>query len=122
MDYYYAGSPFGTGGLTDYYIKWRNQLSDRSWLTADFHQFSSAAGIIVPADPSNTSKSFGQELDLIYSYNLTKEINFEAGYGHFWSTALLTSPNVKNVPNANPNSNWAYVQINIRPDFLLKKL
>jgi hypothetical protein len=122
MDYYYAGSPFGTGGLTDYYIKWRDQLSDRSWLTADFHQFSSAAGIIIPTDPSNTSKSFGQELDLIYSYNLTKEINFEAGYGHFWSTALLTSPNVKNVPNANPNSNWAYVQINIRPDFLLKKL
>ena len=121
MDYYYAASPFGTGGLADYYVKWKDQLSEKSWLTADIHQFSSAASIVVPADPSNNNKSFGQELDLIYSYNLTKEINFEGGYGHFWSTALLSSPNVKNVPNAKPNSNWAYIQINIRPDFLLKK-
>jgi hypothetical protein len=122
MAYYYAASPFGTGGLADYYIKWKDQLSEKSWLTADFHQFNSAARIMVPADPSNNNKSFGQEFDLIYSYNLTKEINFEGGYGHFWSTALLSSPNVKNIPNANPNSNWAYIQINIRPDFLLKKL
>jgi len=65
MDYYYAASPFGTGGLADYYVKWKDQLSEKSWLTADIHQFSSAASIVVPADPSNNNKSFGQELDLI---------------------------------------------------------
>ncbi|HEV3224487.1 MAG TPA: alginate export family protein [Puia sp.] len=120
MDYYYAASPFGKGGLTDYYVKFKRILSDKSLLTIDFHQFSSAAKVLVSSIPVN-NKSFGQELDFVYSYNLTKEISFEAGYGHYWSTALLTSANVKNVPNTNSNSNWAYIMINIHPDFLFKK-
>ena len=121
MDYYYAASPFGIGGLTDYYVKLKNKISDRSWLVVDLHQFSSAANIAVPSITNNNSKSFGQELDIVYSYNLTKEINFQGGYGHFWSTSLLTSPNVKNVPNSNTNSNWVYIMINITPQFLFKK-
>jgi hypothetical protein len=121
MDYYYAASPFGIGGLTDYYIKLKNKISDKSWLVADFHQFSSAANITAPSVPNNKIKSFGQELDIVYSYNLTKEINFQGGYGHFWSTSLLTSPNIKNVPNSNSNSNWVYIMINITPQFLFKK-
>jgi Alginate export len=114
MDYYYVGSPFGTGGLVDYYLKTKANLTDRSWLTADFHQFSSAQQI-------KGSKNFGQELDFVYSYSMTKEINLELGYCHYWSTALLSSPPVKNVTNANANSNWAYIQVNICPDFIFKK-
>jgi len=33
---------------------------------------------------------------------------------------LLTSPTVKNVPNAKSNANWTYLSINIKPEFLLK--
>jgi hypothetical protein len=114
MDYFYVGSPFGTGGLVDYYIKTKANLTNRSRIMADIHQFSSTQQI-------KGSKNFGQELDLVYSYNLTKEINLEGGFCHFWSTALLSSPQVKNVPNSNSNSNWAYIQVNICPDFILKK-
>ena len=121
MDYYYAASPFGIGGLTDYYIKLKNKISDKSWLVADFHQFSSATKVTVPSIKNNQTKSFGQELDIVYSYNFTKDINFQGGYGHFWSTSLLTSPNVKNVSNSNSNSNWVYIMINIAPQFLFKK-
>jgi hypothetical protein len=74
MDYFYAASPFGKGGLTDYYIKLKRKLSDKSWLTADFHQFSSAAKVTAPSMNVNNNKSFGEELDLVYSYNLTKKL------------------------------------------------
>jgi Alginate export len=114
MDYYYVSSPFGNGGLVDYYLKTKANLTEVSWLTTDFHEFSSAQQI-------NRSKNFGQEIDMVYSYNLTKEINLEAGYCHFWSTALLSSQVVKNVLNANSNSNWAYIQVDICPDFIFKK-
>ena len=114
MDYYYVASPFGTGGLIDFYFKSKKKMSDRSWLSADFHQFTSAHEI-------SGSRNFGQEADLVYSYNLTREIILEGGYCHFWSTSLLSSPPVKNVPDASPNSNWAYIQINICPDFIFKK-
>jgi hypothetical protein len=118
MDYFYAASPFGKGGLVDYYIKSKYKPSDKFWLTADVHQFSSAAKVIVPADADNSKKSFGQEVDIIATYSLTKQIIIEGGYGHFFNSALLTTPNVKNVANAKQGANWAYLSINIKPDFL----
>lgn len=115
MDYFYAATPFGKNGLTDYYVKTRYTSSDKLWLAADFHQFGSAAKIA-----SFNKKSFGQEIDVAGNYSLTKQINIEGGYSHFLTTSLLTSPAVKNVTNAQKNNNWAYVMINIRPDFLFK--
>lgn len=115
MDYFYAASGFGKGGLVDYYIKSKYKPTDKFQLAADIHQFSSAASI-----SGTNKKSFGQEVDIVGSYSLTKMIGFEAGYSHFFGTSLIASPAVKNVTNANLNSNWAYLQINIKPEFLLK--
>ncbi|HKG70238.1 MAG TPA: hypothetical protein VKA92_15300, partial [Segetibacter sp.] len=108
--------PFGRNGLTDYYIKARYKASDKFLLTADLHQFSSAVKIA-----NNDKKSLGQELDIVGNYSITKQISVEGGLSHFFSTSLLTSPDVKNVPNARTNANWAYVMINIKPEFLLSK-
>lgn len=60
MDYFYAASPFDKNGLTDYYIKTRYKASDKILLTADVHQFTSAAKIA-----NNDKKSLGQELDIV---------------------------------------------------------
>ncbi|CAL1519796.1 hypothetical protein [Chitinophaga sp. MM2321] len=65
-------------------------------------------------------KQFGTEADLTATYALTKMIAFEAGYSHFWNTATLTSPTVKNITDASSNSNWAYLMISIRPEILIK--
>lgn len=120
MDYFYAASPFGKGGLTDYYLKTKYKPSGQFSLTADFHQFSSASKLAWPADLNNNKRSFGQELDIAGIYNLTKQISFEAGYSHFWSTPLLASPAAKNISDARSDANWAYVMINIRPELLFK--
>jgi hypothetical protein len=112
MDYFYASSPFGKGGLVDYYFKTKYKASDKFWVTADIHQFSSAARVA-----GHDTKSFGQELDLTASYSLTKQISFEGGYSHFWNTALLTTPTVKNVVNAKSDANWGYLMLIIKPSF-----
>ncbi|MEP6845277.1 MAG: alginate export family protein, partial [Panacibacter sp.] len=109
MDYFYAASGFGKAGLVDYSLKTKYKPTDKLQLAADLHQFSSAASIT-----GTTKKSFGQELDIIGSYSLTKVIGFEAGYSRFFGTSLIAAPTVKNVANANLNSNWAYVMINIK--------
>jgi len=115
MDYFYAASGFGKGGLTDYYIKSKYKASDKFQLTADLHQFSSAAKV-----SGYDKKSFGQELDIVGSWSLTNMIFFEAGYSHFFATSLLASSTVKNVVNPKTAANWAYVQINIKPEYLFK--
>ncbi len=113
MDYFYAASGFGKGGLVDYYFKTKYKAaSGKFWATADIHQFSSAAKV-----GNYGTKDFGQELDLVASYSLTKAIAFEGGYSHFWNTALLTTPTVKNVPNAKSDANWGYLMLIIKPSF-----
>lgn len=115
MDYFYAASPFGKGGLADYYVKTKYKASNKFNLSADLHQFNSAAKI-----STSNHKNLGQELDIVGSYFLTNQISFEGGYGHFFAKSLLSSPAVKNVANASNNANWAYVTVNIKPDLLFK--
>jgi len=115
MDYFYAANPFGKAGLVDYYVKGKYKASDKFLFSADVHQFNSAADI-----SGYAQKSLGQEVDLVVAYALTKQIGFEAGYARYFTTALLASPAVKNVPNAKPSADWAYVMINVKPDFLFR--
>jgi hypothetical protein len=115
MDYYYAANSFGKNGLVDYYLKSKYKASDKFILSLDAHQFNSAESV-----PNYSSKNLGQEIDLVGNYTLTKQIGFEAGYSHYFVTSLLTSPSVKNVANAKSSANWAYLMINIKPDFLFK--
>lgn len=115
MDYFYAPFGFGNKGLQDYYIKTKLKVGSKFQLNGDVHEFFSASDV-AGAD----TRRFGTEADLVGIYNLSKVIGFEAGYSHFWNTATLTSPTVKNVPNAQSNSNWAYLMIIIKPELLLK--
>lgn len=117
MDYFYAASSFGRGGLQDYYIKTKYKPSDKVSLAADIHQFTSATSIISGAA---NKRSFGEEIDLTGTYSLTKQILFEGGYSHFFATPLLTATTVKNVPNAKRSADWAYLMVIIKPEFLMK--
>jgi hypothetical protein len=121
MDYFYVASGFGNRGLQDYYIKTKYKAGSRFQLTGDIHEFFSASTIPNNSNPTaSLNKRFGTETDIVALYSLTKVISFEAGYSHFWNTASLTAASVKNVFNAQSNSNWAYVMITIRPEILLK--
>jgi hypothetical protein len=113
MDYFYVASPFGKGGLTDYYLKASYNPCDKFNALVGLHQFSNATKI-----GDYDTKSFGQELDLVGSYHLTKQITLEGGYSHYWTTDLLCSSSVKNVNNPKPGANWGYLMINIQPDFV----
>jgi hypothetical protein len=115
MDYFYVANGFGRNGLVDYFLRGKFKASDKLAFTADVHQFNSAAAV----DGFRT-KNLGQEMDLVASYALTKQVQFEAGYGRYFTTALLASPAVKNIPNAKPQANWAYLMINVKPDFFLR--
>ncbi|MBE7170205.1 MAG: alginate export family protein [Williamsia sp.] len=117
MDYYYAGSLFGKGGLTDYYIKTRFKPSGKFLLLADAHQFSSAAPVLYAG---KAARNLGQEVDLVGNYTLTKQIGFEGGYSRYFSTPLLASAPVKNIPRAKRNANWVYLMIIVKPELLVK--
>ncbi len=121
MDYFYVASGFGNKGLQDYYLKTKWKPADKWQLTADAHQFLSASTITAADNQTTLKRNFGTEADLTANYALTRMISFEAGYGHFFSTASLASVNVKNVPNARSQNNWAYLMITIKPEWVFTK-
>ncbi|MGQ7945880.1 alginate export family protein [Flavobacterium sp. WC2509] len=120
MDYFYASSGFGSQGLLNYFLKTKYNLKDNLTLFADLHCFE--AGNTLSNGAGGKQNSYlGTELDLKMSYNMTKMINIEAGYSFMQATNSMASAQVKNVANANLTPQWAYVMVNIKPNFLNKK-
>lgn len=115
MDYYFVASGFGKNGLVDYALKSRYKPSDKLLLSADLHQFNSAAAV-----SGFATRNLGQEIDLTGNYAFTKQVAFEAGVARYFTTPLLASAPVKNVTNVKPQANWAYLMITVKPEFLLK--
>lgn len=120
MDYFYTSSGFGSQGLLNYFLKAKYNLKDNLTLFADIHCFESANTLSNGAGGKQNSY-LGTELDLKLSYNMTKMINIEAGYSFMQATNSMASAQVKNVANANLTPQWAYVMVNIKPNFLSAK-
>jgi hypothetical protein len=119
MDYFYVADGFGSNGLIDAYMKMKYKAKDNLTLSLDVHQFSLPNAV---TDESGIAleKTLGQEIDFVFNYALTKIVNIEGGYSTMFSTETLTSTKVKNVSNADNASNWAYLMISIKPEFLIK--
>lgn len=117
MDYFYAGSGFGRKGLVDYFAKFKWKSSDKLSVITDVHHFTSQAEIETTL---SNKKRFGEEIDVVAVYEISKQVILEGGFSHFFNTSLLTDPAVKNVANAKAGANWAYIMINIKPEFLFK--
>lgn len=114
MDYFYVANGFGKGGLSDLFITTMTKISDKLSVQADVHQFSSAS-LLRNAKDEKLSGNLGNEIDIIANYNLTKAISFQAGYCTFITTNSLAT--VKGVTNPQKMANWAYLMINIKPEF-----
>ncbi|GIZ09796.1 alginate export family protein [Flavobacterium sp. UMI-01] len=120
MDYFYAANGFGNQGLLNYFFKVKYNAKDKLSFLVDVHGFE--AGNKLSNGSGGTLNSYlGTEVDLTMRYNVTKIINLEVGYAVMKATNSMASAAVKNVTNANLTPQFAYVMLNIKPDFLAKK-
>jgi hypothetical protein len=117
MDYFYVASPAGSQGLKDYFVKFSFKPSGKLTINLDAHEFYSANKVSNEIGGKRDNR-LGTELDLITTYTLTKNIAIEGGYCTMIATNTLSSPQVKNVTNANKNAHWGYLMLNIKPDFI----
>jgi hypothetical protein len=117
MDYFYVADGFGSGGLTDLYLKAKFKPKDNLTLSLDAHRF--ALSDKLPNEGGNSFEKFlGTELDLVLNYGLTKIVNIEAGYSQMYASETMIK--VKGVKNANDFADWAYLMISIKPEFAFK--
>jgi hypothetical protein len=120
MDYFYAASSFGKQGLLDYFFKVKYNAKDNLTFLLDIHGFE-AANKLSDGAGGKLNSYLGTEADLLVKYNLTKMINIEAGYSIMKATNSMASAAVKNVITPDLTPQFAYVMLNIRPNFLAKK-
>ncbi|MCF8322318.1 MAG: alginate export family protein [Flavobacterium sp.] len=116
MDYFYVASPFGAQGLLNYFVKAKYNANDNLSLFLDVHGFESAADLA-----GNLDKYLGTEVDLRVNYKFTKLINIEGGYSVMAAKNTMASAAVKKVVNPKLRAQWAYVMLNITPNFLNTK-
>lgn len=120
MDYFYAASGFGKQGLLNYFFKAKYNAKDNLTFLLDVHGFQ-AANTLSNGAGGELSSYLGTEVDLTVKYNMTKMINIEAGYSIMKATNSMASAAVKNVTTPNLSPQFAYVMLNIQPNFLAKK-
>ena len=116
MDYFYVASPFGAQGLVNYFAKAKYNANDKLSLFLDVHGFESAADLAGGLD-----KYLGTEVDFRVNYKFTKVINIEGGYSVMAAKNTMASAAVKNITNPKLTAQWAYVMLNITPNFLNTK-
>ncbi|PKA82348.1 alginate export protein [Ulvibacter sp. MAR_2010_11] len=107
MDYFYVGNHLNNVGLIDLYARFKVPVNQKSKLDIALHNFSGAAEI-----STGTSKQLGTEIDMVYSYDFSKEITFQAGYSHLFASEGMRI--IKNNFDDNTN-NWAWLMVTIHP-------
>lgn len=119
MDYFYVGTGATSGGLSNLYAKAKYTAKD-FYLMLDIHSFATAS-TIRKSDGTDLSKGLGTEIDFIANYTLNRITNLEFGYSVMKATDSMSIAKGQNQAlKYNNNATWAYLMINIRPDFLYK--
>jgi hypothetical protein len=124
MDYYYVGTGSPVGGLQDAYFKVKYQANNY-FVSLDAHNFRLAENTVnsLDVDKANLKKDLGYEFDFIANYTLNKFTTLELGYA--FMLANNSTEYVKRTPvtmdATNHRPTWAYLMINIRPDFFFAK-
>lgn len=124
MDYFYVGTGSPAGGLKDAFLKVKH-AGARLTTTFDIHYFALAAPTFnkLPDAPTNArvDAKLGIEYDLVASYALNKFTTLEGGYAIMSGTNSLEYTKLGTMDQRSKTGTWAYLMINIRPDFLYAK-
>ncbi len=123
MDFFYVGTGSPTGGLQNAYLKTKYIVDSRFFMTFDIHQFALGSPIknTLDATGGKLDSQLGTEFDFIANYQLNKFTNLEFGYSLMKATNSLEFTKFGTMDKYKKDGQWAYLMINIRPDFFYVK-
>lgn len=124
MDYFYVGTGAPAGGLQDAFVKVK-YTGNRLTAGLDVHYFALAAPTAnrladAPAG-SLIDPKLGIEYDFVATYALNKFTGLELGYSLMNGTNSLEYAKQGTMNQKDKLGTWAYLMINIRPDFFAAK-
>lgn len=124
MDYFYVGTGAPAGGLQDAFLKLK-YTGKRLVTGLDVHYFALAATTYskLPDSPAavRLDSKLGVEYDFTATYSLNKSTAVELGYAVMKGTNTLEMTKQNTINQKDKLGTWAYLMINIRPDFMAAK-
>jgi hypothetical protein len=120
MDFFYAGTGSPSGGLNDLFFKIKYGSKNKRFITwLDYHYFGLAAKM---KDVSGNAISgyLGSEVDLVTSYSLNKITTLECGGSIMMATKSMEYAKAITPGTSKLKGQWLYLQLNIKPEFLIK--
>ncbi|OZI05147.1 hypothetical protein BWI93_27090 [Siphonobacter sp. BAB-5385] len=123
MDYFYVGTGSPSGGLQDSFFK-SKYAHKRLTASFDVHYFALASPVLNRSIdgtlPSSIQGSLGWEYDFVATYLLNSFTSLELGYSFMQGNNRLEYVKQNTVNQKDKQGQWAYLMLNIRPDFLAK--
>ena len=120
MDYFYAGSGSPTGGLSNPYLKIKYTSANKRFSAELTNHYFMLANNQKDVAGNPVSKYLGTEFDLTTGYKLNKFIQATLGLSYMSATQSMEYAKNINPGAAHLNPVWAYLQLNITPEFLNK--
>jgi hypothetical protein len=114
MNYFsYMKSSTRSGGLMDIYPNVDVKLAEKHRVRGYFHLFSLANKVQI-GETVLDDQNLGQELDLMYIYSHTKELDVHVGFSYYFATETLEQ--VKGMtPGETKSPYWAWVMLTFKP-------
>lgn len=120
MDYFYTGTGAPAGGLNNPFVKIKyTSANNRFSSQLDYHFFALANNQKDVAGNA-INKYLGSELDWVSTYALNKVTGVELGISYMAATNSMEYAKSIAPGTARLQANWAYLQINIKPELLTK--
>ncbi len=113
MDYFYVGNHINNVGLLDLYINAGFTFNAKSNINVAVHNFSAPSDLV-----GSDETQLGNEVDIVYSYKLQKNIAIKAGYSHLFASEGMEV--LKNNFDGNTN-NWGWVMVVVNPTLFESK-
>lgn len=120
MNYYsfMAGST-KNGGLMDVYPNVEFTFNEQHKVRGYLHFFSLANAIKLDSDLIE-DKDLGQELDLMYIYNYSKDLTVQAGFSYYFTSETLERVKAVEVGQVG-SPYWAWVMLTFKPTLFTSK-
>lgn len=125
MDYYNAGNPYPAIGLVDNYLTFGYKINSKLNLNLAGHWFLTPNKInyiklsVIDPTLARISNNLGQEIDFSFGYQILPFLNVSLGYSTYFTTELTGV--LKGVKNMKGSQHWAWVSLNVTPEFFKKK-
>ena len=120
MDFFYAGTGSAPGGLVNPHVKLQYDSDNKRLVLALKYHYFALASAMKNNIGNKLNSSLGSEVDAVLVYSLNKITALEWGGSLLFASKTMEYAKGISPGTSKLNGQWLFLQLNIKPEFILK--